>query len=123
MLLVEDEPSNREVALEMLNNLGLEVESAEDGEHACTMAQQSSYDLILMDLQMPRMNGTDATRAIRGLSGYERIPILAMTANVFEEDRQRCLEAGMNDHITKPIDHNNLCGILVKWLRSTKVDS
>ena len=80
------------------------------------MARHSDYDLILMDMQMPNLNGVDATRAIRALHGYEHTPILAMTANAFDEDCQVCLETGMNDHIAKPIDPDVLFETLLKWL-------
>ncbi|MCH2219471.1 MAG: response regulator, partial [Dechloromonas sp.] len=75
--------------------------------------------LVLMDMQMPVMNGIDATRAIRALPGYGQIPILAMTANAFAEDRQHCLDAGMNDHIGKPVAPNTLFLVILKWLRRT----
>ena len=80
------------------------------------MAQQRSYTLILMDMQMPNMNGVDATRAIRALAGYSETPILAMTANAFDDDRKACIDAGMNDHITKPVDPEKLFETLLKWL-------
>jgi CheY-like chemotaxis protein len=80
------------------------------------MARQTSYDLILMDMQMPRMNGLEATRRIRADSANTGTPILAMTANAFVEDRQACLEAGMNDHITKPVDSDLLFETVLKWL-------
>jgi CheY-like chemotaxis protein len=74
-----------------------------------------------MDMQMPEMNGIDATLAIRAIPGYELTPILGMTANAFEEDRQRCLEAGMNDHIGKPVDPEHLFELLIKWLTRAKL--
>ena len=80
------------------------------------MARQTGYDLILMDMQMPRMNGPEATRRIRADSANTGTPILAMTANAFVEDRQACLEAGMNDHITKPVDSDLLFETVLKWL-------
>jgi CheY-like chemotaxis protein len=80
------------------------------------MAKQNRYSLILMDMQMPNLNGIDATREIRNLPGYTQTPILAMTANAFDEDRQVCLEAGMNDHIGKPVDPVKLFETLLKWL-------
>ena len=116
ILLVEDEPINREVACILLEDVGLSVDLAEDGRQALEMAKQSSYDLILMDMQMPVMNGLDAARAIRALPAYVGTPILAMTANAFEEDRQACLDAGMNDHISKPVVPERLYQTLLVWL-------
>jgi len=116
LLLVEDEPINQEVATELLKEVGLLVDLANDGEQALEMVQGASYDLILMDLQMPRMNGIEATQAIRLLPEYSNVPILAMTANAFNEDRQRCLDAGMNDHIGKPVEPGLLFETLLKWL-------
>ena len=80
------------------------------------LAKRHHYTLILMDMQMPKLNGLDATRQIRALPGYEHTPILAMTANAFGEDRQTCLDAGMNDHIAKPVDPVLLFETLHKWL-------
>ena len=120
VLLVEDEPINQEVSRDLLEDLGLRVDLAEDGRQAVAMAKRNDYDLILMDLQMPIMNGVDATRAIRALPDRQRIPILAMTANAFDEDRQRCLQAGMNDHIGKPVLPEHLFETLLKWLARGK---
>jgi len=122
VLLVEDEPINQEVATELLKEVGLHVDLANDGEQALAMVQRTRYDLILMDLQMPRMNGIEATRAIRRLPEGKEVPILAMTANAFNEDRQRCLAAGMNDHIGKPVEPGKLFETLLKWLGTTNGD-
>ena len=118
ILVVDDEPVCREVAEGLLAHVGLKVELADDGMAALDLARHNDFDLILMDLQMPHMNGIDATRAIRVLPGYGRTPILALSANAFSEDRQRCLEAGMNDFISKPAEPEILYAVLLKALLS-----
>ena len=118
LLLAEDEPVNQEVSRGLLEDVGLVVDVAEDGTVAVALAKRTRYALILMDMQMPRLNGLDATRQIRTLPDYGHTPILAMTANAFGEDRQVCLDAGMNDHIAKPVDPDKLFETLLKWLET-----
>jgi two-component system, sensor histidine kinase and response regulator len=115
ILLVEDSDFNREVALELLHAVGLSVDVAENGCEAVEKVRARRYDLILMDVQMPVMDGLQAARAIRTLPGPQ-CPILAFTANAFGEDREACLAAGMNDHIAKPVDPEALYPLLLKYL-------
>ncbi|HSI50412.1 MAG TPA: response regulator [Ideonella sp.] len=115
VLLAEDNEVNREVAVALLQAAGLSVDCAHDGRAAVAMAQQKAYALILMDMQMPGMDGLQATRQIRAM-GQTSIPIVAMTANAFSEDRAACLQAGMNDHLPKPVDPGSLYATLLRWL-------
>jgi PAS domain S-box-containing protein len=116
VLLVEDNPINQEVVQELLRGVGFMVDSASQGHEAVTMASRQAYDLVLMDVQMPVMDGLEATRAIRRLPGWAATPILAMTANAFDEDRSRCLDAGMSDYLTKPVAPKVLFARIIKWL-------
>lgn len=120
ILLVEDNPINAEVASEILSEAGFSVALATNGAEALAMARQQHYDLVLMDMQMPEMNGIEATRQIRCLPGWSGIPILAMTANAFDEDRDTCLAAGMNDHVAKPVAPEVLLSTITRWLPTAK---
>jgi len=115
VLLVEDNPVNREVATELLRRVQLVVETAENGARAVALASARPYDLVLMDVQMPGMDGLEATRGIRRTRG-PALAVVAMTANAFDEDREACIEAGMNDHLAKPVDPQRLYQVLLKWL-------
>jgi len=107
------------VAQLLLHGVGLQVDSARNGREAVDMARITGYALILMDVQMPVMSGLAATRAIRQMSGRAHTPILAMTANAFEEDRRNCIDSGMNDFVSKPVDPETLYSLLIKWLPRT----
>ncbi|MDE2368129.1 MAG: PAS domain S-box protein [Burkholderiales bacterium] len=115
VLLAEDNPVNQEVALALLTNVGLTVEVAEDGRTAVELARTREYDLVLMDMQMPEIDGIAATREIRRSLG-QALPIIAMTANAYAEDRESCLAAGMNDHVAKPVDPPAFYALLLRWL-------
>ena len=116
VLLAEDDLVNQEVATALLRNAGISVDVARDGRHAVAMARQGNYALVLMDLQMPGMDGLQASREIRAQPELQGLPIIAMTANAFSSDRAACLAAGMNDHIAKPAEPTLLYQMLMRWL-------
>jgi PAS domain S-box-containing protein len=122
ILLVEDNELNQDVALELLRDAGFIVDLAEDGKVAVQKVQMTSYDIVLMDMQMPVMDGITATKEIRKFSQFGQLPIVAMTANAMDGDRQRCLDAGMNDHIPKPVEPDNLWEVLLKWVSKRHVN-
>ncbi|HEU5296050.1 MAG TPA: PAS domain-containing protein, partial [Burkholderiaceae bacterium] len=116
ILLTEDNAANLEVALEWLRTAGLQIDVALTGEEAVEAARRNPYDLILMDVQLPGIDGLQATREIRALSAHARTPVLSMTANAFGDDRLACEQAGMQDHIVKPVDPRLLYETLLRWL-------
>ncbi len=117
VLLVEDNEINQLVASMMLTDAGLAVDIAADGSIAVQMVQRSEYNIVLMDMQMPVMDGVQATIEIRKLPGMKSLPIVALTANVMDDDRKRCMDAGMNDFVSKPINSSALRGVLQRWIR------
>jgi len=123
VMLVEDNVVNRKVAEFLLKKLGLEFLSVENGQEAVNALRNGARpNLILMDMQMPVMDGVTATEHIRAMeaqAGTGRLPIIALTANAFEDDRQRCREAGMDDFITKPINMEALKAVIAKWINTT----
>jgi len=119
VLVAEDNPINAEVARAFLEEAGFVVDVATDGAEAVEMTRRHAYRLVLMDVQMPRMDGLEASREIRRTWSAGRLPIIAMTANAFTEDRAQCVDAGMNDFAGKPIDPDGLCAMLLRWLDRT----
>jgi signal transduction histidine kinase/DNA-binding response OmpR family regulator/HPt (histidine-containing phosphotransfer) domain-containing protein len=123
VLLVEDNELNREVALGLLSDADLSIDVAENGQVAVQMTATEKYDLVLMDMQMPVMDGIAATRAIRSNAELRTLPIIAMTANVMAHDIEQCVEAGMNDHVAKPIDPDALFAALLRWIKPRNAES
>ncbi|MBV5325338.1 MAG: response regulator, partial [Rhodospirillaceae bacterium] len=115
ILLVEDNDLNQQVAKGLLEHAGLIVDIAANGAEAVTMVTEAAYDAVLMDMQMPVMDGLEATRRIRADQRFAELPIIAMTANAMASDRQLCLDAGMNDHVAKPFDPDELYAVIARW--------
>src|SRR6476619_3744836 len=122
VLLVEDNEINQEVAIGQLEDAEVFVDLAENGAEAVRLARENDYDIVLMDMQMPVMDGIEATRILRSDARFQTLPIIAMTANALVSDRELCLEAGMNDHIAKPIDPDQLFGVLMRWIERPEGD-
>jgi PAS domain S-box-containing protein len=121
ILLVEDNDLNQEVAMALLRDAGFVVDLAENGQIALEKIRAVDYDLVLMDMQMPVMDGVMATREIRKEKRFQNLPVVAMTANAMQGDRDRCIAAGMNDHVAKPIEPEDLWKSLLKWIKSKHV--
>ncbi len=122
VLVVDDDPDGRSITLELLDSVGIHGVAVQDGEDAVLRVRDEHFDLVLMDLHMPRLDGVDATRAIRSMSGREELPIVALTASAFAEDRERCLAAGMNAHLAKPVAPRDLFSTLLKHLPRRRTD-
>ena len=120
---MEDNEINQDVAVGLLESAGLACEIAENGEIAVRKIRDHEYDVVLMDMQMPVMDGIEATREIRSDPRLRNLPIIAMTANAMATDREKCLDAGMNDHIGKPIDPDQLFSVLLRWAGRRDVDA
>ena len=123
ILLTEDNPINQEVALGMLESLGCDVEIAENGSEAVDALESKQFDLVLMDCQMPVMDGFEATRTIRSQSSQQDIPVVALTANALEGDRELCIASGMDDYLKKPVNQHELQGTIEKWLHQKPTDN
>jgi CheY-like chemotaxis protein len=117
LLLAEDNPTNQKVAVHILRKFGFSIDAVGDGREALDAVRRIPYDLILMDIQMPEMDGYEATRAIRALNGnHLHVPIIALTANALQGDREKCLAAGMDDYLAKPIDPHGLIAKIQEWI-------
>jgi CheY-like chemotaxis protein len=121
ILLAEDNITNQFVATKMLDKLGYTADIADNGKHAVEMAAGTQYDVILMDVRMPEMDGLEATRRLRNILEKQPV-IIAMTANAMQGDKEMCIEAGMNDYISKPINFDKLAELLKKWSAAIKND-
>ena len=119
VLLVEDNPINQELACDLLTRADIAVDVAVNGREALAALDRERYDAVLMDCQMPVMDGYEATRALRQRPALKNLPVIAMTANAMAGDREKVLAAGMNDHITKPIRVEQLLATLARWVRPT----
>ena len=117
LLLAEDNEINQQVAVEILEQSGFEVVVVDNGAEAVEVLRNSEFDAVLMDIQMPVMDGYEATRRIRADDRFRDLPVIAMTANAMAGDREKTLNAGMNDHVTKPIDVDDLMSVLVRWIK------
>ncbi len=115
VLVVEDTPLNMELIIEILDGQGFEVDSADDGEKALKMVEKKLYDLILMDIELPGMDGTEVAKIIKTKPAYKDVPVLALTAYAMKGDKERLLGKGFNDYISKPIDVSNFMEILKKY--------
>lgn len=116
MLLVEDNPINQKVAVRFLAKEGLKTDVANNGQEALDLFAKQTYDIVLMDIQMPVMDGVEATRQIRANPALSCIAVIGLTANAEQEDQARCLEAGMNDFVSKPFEPDRLFAVLATWL-------
>lgn len=118
VLVVEDYLVNQELTKELLEMMGCEVDVADGGQEALDLVAKTQYDLIFMDIQMPKMDGYEATRAIRRLEGGKKhTPIVALTANALQGDKEKCLSAGMDDYISKPFRSSDLEAMLMRWVQ------
>jgi two-component system sensor histidine kinase/response regulator len=120
VLVVEDNDLNQEVAMGLLVDAGFEVDIANNGQEALEMVDKHAYDMVLMDMQMPLMDGVTATIEIRKNAMHQDLPIVAMTANAMQQDKDKCAKAGMNDHVAKPIDPDELFRVLLKWIKPSQ---